>query len=139
MNQTPMQKARESFLKNHYIDYNKDSNKEALELLNRAEDLSTLLIKVEAFDDTEQALFAYNPETNEFYLYGQDQFFVRTNRPCSGLDKCYKDRGEKGTPNWDKCLARHSGEKIHSFERFLAMCLRPVVYEIIDIIEKPRK
>lgn len=133
MNQTPMQKARESFLKKHYI---YDSNKEALELLNRAEDLSTLLIKVEAFDSTETGTFAYNPETYEFYLYGQDQFFVRTQRPCSGTGKCYKDKNKEGTPNWDNCLTRHAGEKIHSFGRFLQMCLEPV-YEIIDITEKP--
>ena len=132
MNQTPMQKARESFLKKHYI---YDSNKEALELLNRAEDLSTLLIIVESYCSTATGAFAYNPETNEFYLYGPDKI-MDDNWQCSKTGKCWKDRGKKGTPNWDNCLTRHGAEEIHPFERFLAMCLQPV-YEIIDIKKKP--
>jgi len=125
MNQTPMQKARESFLKNHYI---KDSNKEALELLNCAEDLSTLLIKVDAFDNVEQGTFAYNPKTNKFYLYGQKEFFVRYRRRCSGIGKCPDDRGEKGTPNWDKCLTRHSGKKVHPFHQGIFLFRYNVLY-----------
>lgn len=122
MNQTAMQIARESFLKNHYLD------KASLEVLNHAEDLSNLLIKVEAFDDVETGVFSYNPESNEFYLYGQDEFFVRTRRRCSKTGKCPEKK-------WDTCLTRHSGEKVHSFERFLQMCLKHV-YELFEITEK---
>lgn len=122
MNQTAMQIARKSFLQKHYLD------KASLEVLASAKDLSNLLITVEAFDSVEQGTFSYNSETNEFYLYEQDEFFVRTRRLCSGKNKCPKNE-------WDTCLTRHSGEKRHSFERFLQMCRKPV-YELAKITEK---
>lgn len=102
-------------------------NESSLEILNRAKDLSNLIIKVEAFNSTETGIFCYNSKTNEFYLYEQKHFLVR-NFACSKTSKCPKGK-------WDTCVTRYSGEKVHSFECFLQICLEGI-YELIEITEK---
>lgn len=122
MDVSTMQTARESFLKNHYL------NESSLQVLNDAEDLSSLLIKVEAFDSIEKGVFFYNAENNEFSLYQAEPFFVRTRRPCSSTGECYKNV-------YDTCVLRYAGESTHSFERFLQLCLEGF-YELIEIFKK---
>ena len=121
MNQTAMQMARESFLKKHYL------NESSLKVLSDAEDLSSLLIEVEARDSVETGVFFYNKEKNAFSLYEQDHFMSRT-RPCSNSGKCYKDE-------YDTCLLRHAGEDTHPFECFLQLCLEGI-YELKEITRK---
>jgi len=118
---TTMQMARESFLKKNYLD------ESSLKVLNDVEDLSSLLIEVEARDGVETGVFFYNSEKNEFSLYEQDHF-MRIPRPCSNSGKCYKNK-------YDTCLLKHADEDTHPFERFLQLCLEGI-YELKEVTRK---
>ena len=123
MNQTAMQKARESFLKNHYL------NESSLRVLNDAKDLSNLVIEVEDCNSIERGVFIYNKETNEFSLLEPDNF-MRRRFPCSSTNKCYKEN-----VSFDTCLRRLSGESDHPFERFLQLCIQDI-YQLVEITIK---
>ena len=123
MNQTTMQKARESFLKNHYL------NEASLRLLNDAEDLGSLLIEVEDCNGVERGVFIYNEKNAEFSLLEPDNF-MRRRLPCNNTGKCYKE-----DVSFDTCLQRLSGEADHPFEQFLQLCIQGV-YRLSEITIK---
>lgn len=119
MNQTAMQKARNSFLKKHYL------NEASLGVLNNAEDLSSLLIEVKDCNSKERGVFMYNKENDEFSLLEPDNFMARR-LPCNNMGECFK---------YDTCLLRIAKETEHPFERFLKLCIEDI-YQIIKITIK---